>query len=170
METSAKEFWLNLQKEQKEWCDRNFGQRKQHQPFLGLVEEWGELLETNEWEKVNDAIADLAIFGCDLASTFGIDASEVVFFVSNETHSYVHEVPVALGKMAHHILKLEQGIRGTPEEHRAAIAKNLGCVFFALRSLCNTRGLSFEKLVDDVWQQVRQRDWKKDSKHAGVGA
>lgn len=176
------EFWKTLQKDQAAWCDYNFGKRKPHQPFLGLVEEFGELLEAkakNDRAAIDDAIADIAIFGADLATSYGHDLGEIV----TEAHAKLKErsdpddftwdqISIANGRIGHHILKLEQGIRGTPEEHLRGIRDNLANVFFVLFAVCiaGWTKTNLESLTAEVWMKVRQRDWKKDSAHAGVGA
>ncbi len=68
-----------------------------------------------------------------------------------------------VGELAHAYLKMEQGIRGTREEHVAAMKDAVGdCVIF-LMDLCNQMDWSFEEIVDGTWNHVKQRDWKKDS-------
>jgi len=72
-----------------------------------------------------------------------------------------------VGELAHAYLKMEQGIRGKREEHEANMKDAVGdCVIF-LMDLCNQMGWDFEEIVDTTWNQVKQRDWKKNS-HAGV--
>lgn len=169
---------MKLQREQAEWCDRNFGKRQPHQPVLGLVEEWGEMLEAirdGKQDAVDDAIADLAIFGSDVATSFDFELSAIVQEADMSDipyHDVTTHVPIALGKIAHHLLKFQQGIRGTPELHLAKIREGLVSVFIALFFLAKTSsaGKTLEQLTGEVWEKVRARDWKKDAAHAGVGA
>lgn len=72
-----------------------------------------------------------------------------------------------VGELSHAFLKMEQGIRGKREEHIANMKDAVGdCVIF-LMDLCNQMDWDFEEIVDTTWNQVKQRDWKKNS-HAGV--
>ena len=68
-----------------------------------------------------------------------------------------------VGELAHAFLKMEQGIRGTREEHLAHMKDAVGdCVIF-LMDLCNQMGWDFEGVVHETWNHVKTRDWKKDS-------
>ena len=68
-----------------------------------------------------------------------------------------------VGELAHAYLKMEQGIRGTKEEHQAAMKDSIGdcCIF--LMDLCNQMGWDFDGIIRETWAQVKKRDWKKDS-------
>ena len=68
-----------------------------------------------------------------------------------------------VGELAHAYLKMEQGIRGTKEEHQAAMKDAIGdcCIF--LMDLCNQMDWDFEGIIRETWAQVKKRDWKKDS-------
>lgn len=67
-----------------------------------------------------------------------------------------------VGELAHAYLKMEQGIRGTRQEHEAAMKDAVGdcCIF--LMDLCNQMGWDFETILRDTWAHVKKRDWKKD--------
>ena len=68
-----------------------------------------------------------------------------------------------VGELAHAYLKMEQGIRGTKEEHVAAMKDAVGdCVIF-LMDLCNQMGWDFETIVEETWNHVKKRNWKADS-------
>ena len=73
-----------IQKEQPEWVQHNFGDRPSWQPLLGAGEEIGELyhaflkraqnirLSENHNENIKDALADIIIYLCDFSSSEGI--------------------------------------------------------------------------------------------------
>lgn len=67
-----------------------------------------------------------------------------------------------IGELAHAFLKMEQGIRGTKEEHIAAMKDAVGdcCIF--LMDLCNQMGWDFEEIIDSTWTHVKKRNWTKD--------
>jgi NTP pyrophosphatase (non-canonical NTP hydrolase) len=68
-----------------------------------------------------------------------------------------------VGELAHAYLKMEQGIRGTKEEHTAAMKDAVGdCVIF-LMDLCNQMGWDFENVVNETWDHVKKRNWKQDN-------
>lgn len=68
-----------------------------------------------------------------------------------------------VGELAHAYLKMEQGIRGTREEHLDAMKDAIGdCVVF-LADICNQMGWDFDRIVSDTWDHVKKRDWKKDA-------
>ena len=73
-----------------------------------------------------------------------------------------------LGELAHAHLKGEQGIR-TNEDHEAAAKDAVADVVIYLADYCTSRGFDFETLVQETWNLVKQRDWKKDPANAHVG-
>lgn len=181
--------WEKFQTEHQAWCKHNFGERPAWQPVLGISEEIGELAEAATEAMREDAIADVAIFSADVISILGIQLKEIDTLAfrhvcrdefirrrerkpgSGEEFSesyYIDKLIVANGKIAHHILKMEQGIRGTREEHIAGIRAAFIDLFRALYHLSDlVSGKLLEEIVDPVWQKVRLRDWKKDAKDAG---
>lgn len=79
-----------LQKEQKDWSDRNFPDQKPHQSLLGLIEEVGELshahLKTEQGIRVNedhlaakaDAVGDIVIYLAGYCNHNGLNLEECV--------------------------------------------------------------------------------------------
>ena len=68
-----------------------------------------------------------------------------------------------VGELAHAYLKMEQGIRGNTDEHTANMKDAVAdCVIF-LMDFCNQMGWDFETLLTQTWDEVKKRDWKKDS-------
>jgi len=84
-------------------------------------------------------------------------------FPNKKPHQPILGVAEEVGELAHAYLKMEQGIRGTKEEHSAAMKDAIGdcCIF--LMDLCNQMGWNFEDIIDETWAHVKKRDWKKDS-------
>lgn len=72
------------------------------------------------------------------------------------------------GELAHAHLKMEQGIRGTDEEHIAAAKDAVGDIVIYLVSYCNAMGFDFETLVNETWQHVKSRDWQRDREKGGT--
>ncbi len=68
-----------------------------------------------------------------------------------------------VGELAHAYLKMEQGIRGTRQEHEAKMKDAVGdtCVF--LMDLCNQMGWQLDEIIESTWNEVKKRNWKKDT-------
>ena len=65
-----------------------------------------------------------------------------------------------LGELNHAYLKAVQGIRGTPEEHRAAMEDAVGDLVIFLANWCSHMGIDMSAAVARTWEQVRKRDWQ----------
>lgn len=68
-----------------------------------------------------------------------------------------------VGKLSHAFLKREQGIRGTKEEHDAAIKDAVADILIYLCDFCNCEKIDMLEELNKTWLQVSQRDWKKNS-------
>ncbi len=65
------------------------------------------------------------------------------------------------GELMHAHLKAEQGIRGTPTEHKAAKLDAIGDILIYLADYCERNDLELGTAVTEAWASVRQRDWIK---------
>jgi NTP pyrophosphatase (non-canonical NTP hydrolase) len=75
-----------------------------------------------------------------------------------------------IGELAHHYLKMKQGIRGEEEEHIEGMLDSVAdCVIF-LAGVCTHLGADYGALVNDTWRQVRERDWVKYPRDGGKDA
>jgi len=72
------------------------------------------------------------------------------------------------GELAHAILKWDQGIRGTVEEHIAAAKDAIGGAVVYMMDLCATQGWSLMEIVEQTVLSVTKRDWTKDPKAGGI--
>lgn len=72
-----------------------------------------------------------------------------------------------LGELSHHYLKLQQGIRGTPDEHIEGILDAVADCVIYLCGVCTYLGVDFGQLVSDTWKQVEKRDWVADPEKGG---
>lgn len=82
-------------------------------------------------------------------------------------HQAVLGIAEEAGELAHAQLKLEQGIRGTQEEHITEMKDALGDIIVYMADLCYLRGFDFEEIILETWRKVRQRNWTKDSTKGG---
>jgi len=71
-----------------------------------------------------------------------------------------------VGELCHHIVKMEQGIRGSREFHTAAIADAVGDIVIALAGVPTALNMDYAESVQTAWDEVKQRDW---TKHRGDG-
>lgn len=72
-----------------------------------------------------------------------------------------------IGELAHHYLKMKQGIRGEHEFHQTEMADAVAdCVIF-LAGVASHLNLNYEELVGSTWEKVRDRDWLIHPQHGG---
>lgn len=93
-------------------------------------------------------------------------------------HNFPNATPVEpllgvveeVGELSHAFLKKQQGIRGSSEQHNAAMADAVGDIVIYLADFCNRNELSLSGCVIDAWARVLQRDWRKDPVKGGEGS
>lgn len=117
-----------IQREQKEWALKNFGEQPPHRALLGAVEELRELVEADP-----------------------------------SSPDHILELIKALGRLSHSQLKGEQGIR-VNKDHRALAKDAVADMVIFLVSYCNDKDFDLEDIVRDTWDEVKQRDWRKNPK------
>lgn len=88
-------------------------------------------------------------------------------FGERPMHQQVLGICEEAGELAHAQLKLEQGIRGTYEEHIAEMKDALGDIMIYAMDLCYVRGFDLEDIIGETWRNVSQRDWTKDKTKGG---
>jgi len=75
-----------------------------------------------------------------------------------------------VGELCHAILKLEQGIRGKPEDHDLAGQDAVGDTLIYLMDFCTRKGWDMQEILEKTWDHVKQRDWQKDKKRGGIAS
>jgi NTP pyrophosphatase (non-canonical NTP hydrolase) len=65
-----------------------------------------------------------------------------------------------LGELAHSHLKLAQEIR-ISEDHISQAKDSVGDIVIYLADYCSSMGFDLESLVQETWNEVKKRDWKK---------
>lgn len=155
-----------LQDEQVEWVQRNFGDRPAWMPLMGICEEVGEWYEACSagWTDAQmDALADIVIFASDYCTAQGWSLAEVWTAANDdvETAAEWSALSVCVGRLQHHHLKSEQGIRGGRDRHRLRGKAWLVMLIRSVRIL-SERVLTtpLVPLVWRTWESVRQRDWR----------
>jgi NTP pyrophosphatase (non-canonical NTP hydrolase) len=66
------------------------------------------------------------------------------------------------GELAHAILKMKQGIRGSEVEHMTEARDAVGDIIIYLAGVCSSLGISLHSCVYAAWIGVAQRDWSKN--------
>ena len=66
-----------------------------------------------------------------------------------------------LGELSHGLLKQEQKIRGTFEEHELKIKDSIADLLVFTCDFCNARGYDLEQILEETWNEVKTRDWVK---------
>lgn len=69
-----------------------------------------------------------------------------------------------LGELAHAHIKKEQNIR-TNEDHDANKKDSIGDIFIYLIDYSNDHGYCLETVIQETWEHVKSRDWKKYPKN-----
>lgn len=63
-------------------------------------------------------------------------------------------------------LKMDQGIRGTREEHLAKMKDAIGDTVIFLNDVCNKYHINFADCISMALEEIKQRDWVANS-HTG---
>lgn len=177
-----------IQAEQIAWSERNFGKQHERYPLLGMIEEilefdsaWKDMdvactFDTppvSEWEKLQanilDAVGDIAIYMLDYCGKRGLELNSLWverLFLDDKMSRNWHDLTPLARRLAHHQLKGEQGIRGTPEHHLREIDMTCRAVLAHLEVICKSMRKDFLEILDGVWSKVRQRDWTKNPVNA----
>lgn len=82
-------------------------------------------------------------------------------FPNSDADQQLLGVVEEIGELAHAVLKRKQGIRGTPEEHRAAILDAVGDIQIFLAGFCSYEGINMEYQYTYTAREVMERDWIK---------
>lgn len=65
------------------------------------------------------------------------------------------------GELAHAYLKRAQSIR-LEENHQDKIVDAVGDIMVFLLDFCNAEGLDADSILNMVWDEVRQRNWRPE--------
>lgn len=156
-----------LQQEIGEWGEENFGKQPSWTSIHGIVEEIGELLETDgDEESEEDAIGDCMIFIVHFCHQSDRDF-EVVWNMRQRVRQRGEErLLIVLGKLCRHHLKLFQGIRGSASEHNAEIDLALAQLVGRLSAFAGTDE-ELLRITQETWERVSKRDWMMDPQNGG---
>jgi len=170
-----------LQDEQARWSARNFGDQPSTNPLLGLIEEVGELahavlkreqnirLDERLDDKLKDAVGDICIYAADYATREGFSLAESFSTLSGfsdmtnfrddaGTKEYVFSIALSVGRLCKY-----HSARNclSKEEVMHLKASYMGALLVQLERLARLENLTLDKVIMDVWGEVKKRDWKK---------
>lgn len=67
-----------------------------------------------------------------------------------------------MGKCCHGNLKRSFGLRDSQEFHEEKIKDAIGDMTIYLIEFCTLNGWDYQAILEDVWKEVRKRDWIDD--------
>lgn len=178
--------WTRLQSEVGRWVQKNFPESPAHHQIWGLVEELGELTHAmlksqqgirGDAEKHTaagkDAVADSIIFFMSACTLHNWTAQEVLRSATPEEFQATFSIPPKRSAFAHTIFHLAHLV--TQLEDAASAPTALECDAYTsgaqrsallyvsgLAATCTKMGWSLQDIIEDVWPNVRQRDWTKN--------
>lgn len=118
---------------------------------------------------IDDAVGDIGIYMLDYCGKTGLQLHylwQSRRFLDGRTAARWFDLAPLARKLAHHQLKGEQGIRGTPEEHAREIERTCQALLAHLERICESRGKNFPDILEAVWAKISKRDWKKNPTNA----
>lgn len=65
-----------------------------------------------------------------------------------------------VGELSHAVLKREQGIR-LPRGYNEAARDAIGDIVIFILGFCTSHNWDLEDIVQETWDEVKQRDWVK---------
>lgn len=153
------------QQEVTEWALRNFGEQDSHRPLLGILEELGEYSEARDRIDVagmRDAIGDVGIYMLHYCGLRGWSMSELWDDRVGPTGPTMSTVKV----LCQSHLKGAQNIRGGAAKHDFLLKKELSNLLWRMDQAAIDTGTDCLALIYNVWEKVKQRDWKKNPNNA----
>lgn len=156
-----------IQSELKVWTEYNFGKQTPEISILGMIEELGELshaiLKEKQGIRVSDfladkkdAIGDLTIYALNYFNSIN---KTVVFetqandFTSKTEHLISFIVTRQIGRLTATVY--------TRKGYTDTALSSCRIILRWLDSYSRFLGFDFTTLVNEVWEQVKLRDWKK---------
>lgn len=67
-----------------------------------------------------------------------------------------------VGELSHAYLKRSQGIRKSTSDWQAEMEDAVADILIYLADFCSIECISMQRVVEETWEKVRQRDWKKN--------
>lgn len=165
-----------FQEEVFEWSEENFPGQPSHNPYLGIDEEFGELVEETSGQTPTefefDCVGDMLVYLADFCGRRGLDMEKAydervrVEDISGLEPEQLSEDPlrnvqIAKGRIARSILKQNQGIRLNEDRvGEEAEQKAVSLLIRSLEKFAESRGYTLREAVQAAWyDEVIERDW-----------
>ena len=176
---------MELQKEMYDWKIKNFGQSVNGgmDMLLGVIEEIGELshsvlkkyqgIRTDGSDfYIKDSIGDIFIFIMQYLSENSIEYDEMHKYYFDldmkfeSVEKYIFGLYSIISEIIRNDAEYEMFYNGLPEFGIKTIINEqeiLNYINLAVRQLClisASLGWNFYSILNDVWKEVKMRDWK----------
>ena len=114
--------------------------------------------EQAEWQKRNvpDQVAHQALLGIVEEGGEGLEALMPLL-----------PLQIMRSRLAHYVLKHQQGIRYTREEIIVKLKDAIADETIFLVNLCTQYGFDWNEIVTETWDEVKNRDWQTNPMTAG---
>lgn len=66
-----------------------------------------------------------------------------------------------VGELGHAFLKKAQNIRGTAEEHNAAMVDAVADIIVYIADFCNKEDIDLQAAIEKTWGEVKLRKWRR---------
>lgn len=173
-----KRDWLKkIQKEVKEWTDYNFPNQKPYQPLLGMLEELGELSHAllkgeqmirgsraENLEKEKDAIGDFVVFSLNYCNCMEWDATNLSsrYFPRRFEDRSLHSLIFTLNSYLSTLQAAHREAETSGLNPRTFASRYLDYMYDCLEEYCSHRMWDLQKIVEETWQLVKRRDWRRN--------
>ncbi len=87
-------------------------------------------------------------------------------FPNNKPHHPLLGLTEEVGELSHAHLKMDQGIRGTKEEHIEAKKDAVGDIAIYLANYCVLNDIDMADVISNTWNKVKQRNWQANPVNA----
>lgn len=145
---------------------------EQAQPFwrvsslpvaLGCGEEAGELADAECYDEIVDAVGDVAIYACQVATRHRLAFGAILDAASDSDVMHLHdewrELLSALGRVQHLILKREQRIRIGAESDEVFGEALADALARLIAAITNAHGIDARDAFLEVAERVLARNW-----------
>ena len=157
-----------IQAELKVWTEYNFGKQEPIIPIMGMIEELGELTHAHLKElqgirksdflaDKKDAIADITIYLLNYFNCIDKDISLI-----EEVINAPHEGDTSNNIILNISHKL--GVLSENEMYNKSLiidTNYCSYILFSLKEYAENIELDLPTIVNETWEQVKLRDWKK---------
>jgi len=163
-----------IQSELKDWTKYNFGEQESIIPIYGIIEEIGELTHAHLKELQNirksdfladkaDAIGDITIYLLNYFNCINVDISiidklsNIEFNTTDQKYinSIILKLNINIGKLSESTF-YDSSYKSTNFDYTYPYL-----ILYNLCAYTKCMELDFLTIVNETWEEVKLRDWKK---------